>query len=156
MNMIDNGKIFFETQQLRQKWIWTLLLIVLFALFLPIFSGMISILLCVIFIFIGFCFIWLFYSMKLITEVKDDSIHIKFSPFTTRIIPFSEIIKYEIRKYRPIIEYGGWGIRFNKSGKAYTVSGNIGIQIQMSIGKGILIGTQQPNEFLQAMKLYDI
>ena len=67
-----------------------------------------------------------------------------------------EIIKYEIRKYRPIIEYGGWGIRFNKSGKAYTVSGNIGIQIQMSTGKGILIGTQQPNEFLQAMKLYDI
>ena len=136
--MIDNGKIFFETQQFRQKWIWTLLLIVLFALFLPIFSGMISILLC------------------LITEIKGDSIHIKFSPFTTRIIPFSEIIKYEIRQYRPIIEYGGWGIRFNKSGKAYTVSGNIGIQIQMSTGKGILIGTQQPNEFLQAMKLYDI
>lgn len=88
--MIDTGKIFFETQQFRQKWIWTLLLIVLFALFLPIFSGMISILLCVIFIFLGFCFIWLFYSMKLITEVKEDGIHIKFSPFTTRIIPFSE------------------------------------------------------------------
>ena len=94
--------------------------------------------------------------MKLITEIKGDSIHIKFSPFTTQIIPFSEIIKYEIRQYRPIIEYGGWGIRFNRSGKAYTVSGNIGIQIQLSVGKGILIGTQQPNEFLQAMKLYDI
>ena len=154
--MIDNEKIFYEIQQFRQKWIWTILLIVLFVLFLPIISGMVSILLGVILILTGFCFIWLFYSMKLITEIKGDSIHIKFSPFTTRIIPFSEIIKYEIRQYRPIIEYGGWGIRFNKSGKAYTVSGNIGIQIQMSTGKGILIGTQQPNEFLQAMKLYDI
>ncbi len=154
--MIDNEKIFYEIQQFRQKWIWTILLIVLFVLFLPIISGMVSILLGVILILTGFCFIWLFYSMKLITEIKGDSIHIKFSPFTTQIIPFSEIIKYEIRQYRPIIEYGGWGIRFNKSGKAYTVSGNIGIQIQMSTGKGILIGTQQPNEFLQAMKLYDI
>ena len=154
--MIDNEKIFYEIQQFRQKWIWTILLIVLFVLFLPIISGIISILLGVILILTGFCFIWLFYSMKLITEIKGDSIHIKFSPFTTQIIPFSEIIKYEIRQYRPIIEYGGWGIRFNRSGKAYTVSGNIGIQIQLSVGKGILIGTQQPNEFLQAMKLYDI
>ena len=154
--MIDNEKIFYEIQQFRQKWIWTILLIVLFVLFLPIISGMVSILLGVILILTGFCFIWLFYSMKLITEIKGDSIHIKFSPFTTQIIPFNEIIKYEIRQYRPIIEYGGWGIRFNRSGKAYTVSGNIGIQIQLSVGKGILIGTQQPNEFLQAMKLYDI
>jgi len=154
--MIDNEKIFYEIQQFRQKWIWTILLIVLFVLFLPIISGMVSILLGVILILTGFCFIWLFYSMKLITEIKGDSIHIKFSPFTTQIIPFSEIIKYVIRQYRPIIEYGGWGIRFNRSGKAYTVSGNIGIQIQLSVGKGILIGTQQPNEFLQAMKLYDI
>jgi len=154
--MIDNEKIFYEIQQFRQKWIWTILLIVLFVLFLPIISGIISILFGVILILTGFCFIWLFYSMKLITEIKGDSIHIKFSPFTTQIIPFSEIIKYEIRQYRPIIEYGGWGIRFNRSGKAYTVSGNIGIQIQLSAGKGILIGTQQPNEFLQAMKLYDI
>ena len=154
--MIDNEKIFYEIQQFRQKWIWTILLIVLFVLFLPIISGMVSILLGVILILTGFCFIWLFYSMKLITEIKGDSIHIKFSPFTTKIIHFSEIIKYEIRQYRPIIEYGGWGIRFNRSGKAYTVSGNIGIQIQLSVGKGILIGTQQPNEFLQAMKLYDI
>jgi len=154
--MIDNEKIFYEIQQFRQKWIWTILLIVLFVLFLPIISGIVSILLGVILILTGFCFIWLFYSMKLITEIKGDSIHIKFSPFTTQIIPFSEIIKYEIRQYRPIIEYGGWGIRFNRSGKAYTVSGNIGIQIQLSVGKGILIGTQQPNEFLQAMKLYDI
>jgi hypothetical protein len=154
--MMDNEKIFYEIQQFRQKWIWTILLIVLFVLFLPIMSGIVSILLGVILILPGFCFIWLFYSMKLITEIKGDSIHIKFSPFTTQIIPFSEIIKYEIRQYRPIIEYGGWGIRFNRSGKAYTVSGNIGIQIQLSVGKGILIGTQQPNEFLQAMKLYDI
>ena len=154
--MIDNEKIFYEIQQFRQKWIWTILLIVLFVLFLPIISGIVSILLGVILILTGFCFIWLFYSMKLITEIKGDSIHIKFSPFTTQIIPFSEIIKYEIRQYRPIIEYGGWDIRFNRSGKAYTISGDIGIQIQLSVGKGILIGTQQPNEFLQAMKLYDI
>ena len=156
MNMLNNGKIYFEIQQFRQKWIWIILLFVLFALFLPIFSGMISILLSVILILTGFCFIWLFYNMKLITEIKDDSIHIKFLPFIARVIYFNEITKYKIRQYKPIVEYGGWGIRFNKSGKAYTVSGNIGMQIQMSTGKGVLIGTQQPNEFLEAMKSVNI
>ena len=156
MNMVNNGKIFFEIQQFRQKWIWTILLLVLFALFLPIISGMISLLPSVILILTGSFFIWLFYNMKLITEIKDDSIYIRFSPFMARVIYFSEITKYKIREYKPIVEYGGWGIRINKSGKAYTVSGNIGMQIQMSTGKGILIGTQQPNEFLEAMKLVEI
>ena len=74
-----------------------------------------------------------------------------FVPFTNFIIPFSKIKYYKIREYRPIIEYGGWGIRFNKSGKAYTVCGTTGLQISLLNGKEILIGTQRPDPILESL-----
>jgi len=143
--------IFYEKQQFRQVWIWLILILILLILLIPIISGVFGIFLNIILLTIGYCFIWLFYSMKLITEIKKDGIQITFTPFTNFIIPFNKIRSYKIRKYRPILEYGGWGIRFNRTGKAYTVSGKIGLQIELSNGKEILIGTENPDKLLQSL-----
>tara|TARA_B110000014_G_C19909087_1_gene470394 strand:+ start:167 stop:646 length:480 start_codon:yes stop_codon:yes gene_type:complete len=143
--------IFYEKQQFRQIWIWLILILILLILLIPIISGVFGIFLNIILLTIGYCFIWLFYSMKLITEIKKDGIQITFTPFTNFIIPFNKIRSYKIRKYRPILEYGGWGIRFNRTGKAYTVSGKIGLQIELSNGKEILIGTENPDKLLQSL-----
>ena len=149
--------IFYEKQQFRQIWIWLILILILLILLIPIISGVFGIFLNIILLTIGYCFIWLFYSMKLITEIKKDGIQITFTPFTNFIIPFNKIRSYKIRKYRPILEYGGWGIRFNMNGKAYTVSGKIGLQIELSNGKEILIGTENPDKLLKSLnKLINI
>ena len=143
--------IFYEKQQFRQVWIWMILILILLILLIPIISGVFGVFLNIILLTIGYCFIWLFYSMKLITEIKKDGIQIIFTPFTNFIIPFNKIRSYKIREYRPILEYGGWGIRFNRTGKAYTVSGKIGLQIELSNGKEILIGTENPDKLLQSL-----
>ena len=143
--------IFYEKQQFRQVWIWMILILILLILLIPIISGVFGVFLNIILLTIGYCFIWLFYSMKLITEIKKDGIQITFTPFTNFIIPFNKIRSYKIREYRPILEYGGWGIRFNRAGKAYTVSGKIGLQIELSNGKEILIGTENPDKILQSL-----
>ena len=143
--------IFYEKQQFRQVWIWMILILILLILLIPIISGVFGVFLNIILLMIGYCFIWLFYSMKLITEIKKDGIQITFTPFTNFIIPFNKIRSYKIREYRPILEYGGWGIRFNRAGKAYTVSGKIGLQIELSNGKEILIGTENPDKLLQSL-----
>tara|TARA_B100001079_G_scaffold48001_1_gene39203 strand:- start:174 stop:653 length:480 start_codon:yes stop_codon:yes gene_type:complete len=142
---------YYEIQQFRQIWVWLILLLVEFALLFTILSGMINLLVSIIIISIGFGFIWLLYRMKLITIINEDGINIIFAPFTNFIIPFNKIKKYQIRQYRPIIEYGGWGIRYSKSGKAYNVSGKIGLQIELSNGKRLLIGTQNPDALLQTL-----
>ena len=152
MNLKEIDKtIFYEKQQFRQVWIWIMLIIMLLILLIPIISGIFGVFLNLILFICGFCFIWLFYSMKLITKIKINGIQITFTPFTDFIIPFNEIKKYKIGEYRPILEYGGWGIRFNTSGKAYTVSGKTGLQIEISNGKRILIGTQNPEKLLQSL-----
>ena len=143
--------IFYEKQQFRQVWIWMILILILLILLIPIISGVFGVFLNIILLMIGYCFIWLFYSMKLITEIKKDGIQITFTPFTNFIIPFNKIRSYKIREYKPILEYGGWGIRFNRTGKAYTVSGKIGMQIELSNGKEILIGTENPDKILQSL-----
>ena len=142
---------YYEIQQFRQIWVWLILILVEFALLFTILSGMINLLVSIIIISIGFGFIWLLYRMKLITIINEDGINIIFAPFTNFIIPFNKIKKYQIRQYRPIIEYGGWGIRYSKYGKAYNVSGKIGLQIELSNGKRLLIGTQNPDALLQTL-----
>lgn len=56
--------------------------------------------------------------------------------------------KVYVRKYLPLREYGGWGLRWGifGSGTAYNISGNMGIQLVLQNGKKILVGTQKAEE----------
>ncbi len=158
-----------EVQPVRQIWIW------LFVIFL---AGLIwyffikqvimgiplgdrpapDVMLVIFWLIFGIGFPLLFISAKLITEVRDDGIYIQFFPFhwTFRKIAFSEIKRYDKRTYRPIIEYGGWGIRKGRKGMAFNMSGNQGVQLELYNNKRILIGSKRPEELFQAIQIkYD-
>ena len=91
---------------------------------------------------------------RLTTEVRCDGIYIRFSPFhwSFRRIAFSDISQFEVRTYQPLREYGGWGIRFTCRGKAYSVSGNQGVQIDLTDGRHILIGSRRAEELWRAIQ----
>ncbi|MBP8605448.1 MAG: hypothetical protein KBI46_06375 [Phycisphaerae bacterium] len=93
-------------------------------------------------------------SLRLVSEVYPDRIEIYFAPlhFPCRKIGWDEIEKIYARQYSPVAEYGGWGIRCGKSGGAYNIKGNQGIQIELKNGRKFLVGTQQPDAFMQAVK----
>ena len=57
-----------------------------------------------------------------------------------------------MRIYRSFREYGGHGIRYGSKGKAYTVSGDRGVQIELLNGKQLLIGSQRAEELVQAIQ----
>jgi hypothetical protein len=101
----------------------------------------------------GIFFPVLFYSLKLVTEVRYDALYVRYFPlqFHSHKISYGEIKNYEIRTYSALKEYGGYGIRYGKKGKAYNVYGNKGIQLEFQDGKRLLIGTQRPEELLQAL-----
>ncbi len=70
------------------------------------------------------------------------------------------ISRYEVRKYKPLSEYGGWGYRkigrglFKKQvpGVSYSVNGNMGLQLYLTNGEKILIGTHEAEGVGRAMK----
>lgn len=90
----------------------------------------------------------LFMILKLEVSIDNKSIRYKFFPFhlSWQSIEWADITEAEVRKYKPISEYGGWGLRLGWKGKAYTVSGNKGLQLYMKTGKKILFGTSRPEE----------
>ena len=91
----------------------------------------------------------LFLFMRLQTKIDTHGIHVRFFPFKFNYghYKWSEIEKISVRRYDPMSEYGGWGIRYCfNNGKVLTTSGNWGIQIEAKNGKKILIGTQKSQE----------
>ena len=128
---------FKEEQRFRQRWLWA---IVIFASAIPWLGIIIQVILgqklgnnpapdwliILIWLVFGIGFPLFFYSIRLITEVRNDGIYVKFVPFHFKFkyYPYGEIKSYEVREYKPIREYGGWGIRYGLNGKAYNVYGN--------------------------------
>ena len=92
-------------------------------------------------------------SMKMITRVEADGVRIKSMAFINRLIPFQEIETAQAVKYRPLIDYGGWGVRIGPRGKAYNMRGHHGVQLVLKNGGRVLIGSQRSRELVGAIHL---
>ncbi len=174
MNAERDLPVFFaEEQQFRQRWLWGLLLgaaLIAPAIIVGFYgsdawphkteAGQFAAWVAVGFglfisvpIHLGLCA--LFYFMKLLTEVRADGIYVRFIPFhrSCERIPFSRIKSHGVRRYRPIAEYGGWGVRLSwgKAGKAYNAYGDEGVQLVLSDDSKLLIGSQRASEFSSAI-----
>jgi hypothetical protein len=90
--------------------------------------------------------------MSLLVEVRESGVIIRFRPFVRREILFRDIRRCDARTYRPIWEYGGWGVRFSSKGMAYNVSGDRGVQLELVNGKRILVGSQRSEALAQAIQ----
>ena len=65
-----------------------------------------------------------------------------------------EIESIESVIYRPIGDFGGWGIRFGFKAKAYTTKGNKGVMINLKTGRKVLFGSQKSKELEKAFNYY--
>ncbi len=89
-------------------------------------------------------------TFRMHTILGPDFILIKMTLLGKHLIPLSGIKKCYSRQYRPILEYGGWGIRWSPSkGVAYNVTGNQGVQLEMINGRKILIGSREAEQLSQ-------
>jgi hypothetical protein len=148
-------KIFEEKQRFNQWWLW-LTLVGLIAIFfyqrLPlelnqeffISFGMLALV-------VGFLL-----SIQLFTRVDEHGIHIKMFPFHLKTVSYAwtDLYSAEVVEYSPIAEYGGWGLRISRKGKAFNVKGNKGIKIQTSDGRSRMIGTQKFEEAKEVVVSY--
>lgn len=90
---------------------------------------------------------------RLITTVTKKGLFIRYIPFHFKMkeIDLKEIKNIEAKQYRPIMEYGGWGIRVGWKKKAYNVFGNKGVEITYRNDHKLLIGSQKPDELANAI-----
>lgn len=101
----------------------------------------------VIFLTMGTIFLFLM-SLKLETRIDPYTIKYRYFPFISkwRTITKDEVKSIEVISYSPITDYGGWGIKGNRSTKAYSILGDQGLLIDVGQKKKIMIGTQKASE----------
>jgi Family of unknown function (DUF6141) len=92
-------------------------------------------------------------TVRLITQVARGWLIVRLYPFKSTRIDLAQITEAEVREYAAIREYGGWGVRVGPTGKAYTAFGNQGVQLWLTDGRRILIGTQRIEELGAALRL---
>lgn len=142
----DTDPAYREVQRFRQRWLWGLLvgLVLPMALLGPVAIPGLAIL--------GAVGV-LVYSVRLRTEVRADGIYVKMWPLhrSYRQISRDEIERYEARRYEPLREFGGRGVRWAPGKLAYGVSGNRGVWIRRTNGRSVLVGSQRAEEFVSAI-----
>jgi hypothetical protein len=166
--------LFKEEQRFNQWWLWLIMILSFAASVIPIWYGFYQQVttgvpwgdnpasntgLAMIGIFTTLLMgglLFLFRTTCLHVEIRESGIYFRFPPLARkwRIVSKDEIEKYTVGKYNPIGEYGGWGARksFGKYGKAYNVSGNLGLRLYMKNGKVLLLGTRRTQAIAFAMQ----
>ena len=89
---------------------------------------------------------------RLVTEVRPGLLAVRLAPFRFKPISLREVQSAEAREYSAMREFGGWGIRHSRYGRAYNAHGNTGVQLVLADGSRILIGTQRSAELLAALR----
>ncbi|KQT16121.1 hypothetical protein ASG31_14215 [Chryseobacterium sp. Leaf404] len=149
---------FYEIQRFRQWWLWLIIFFVLgFSAYnsyenAEYFSRTELIISTAVPVVIFF----LFFIIKLETKIDHLGIRVRLFPFHLQFkyFPWKNIDKAFIRQYSPLMDYGGWGLRIISfgRGKAYNISGNMGLQLVFKDGKKLLIGTQKAVEMKQFLE----
>jgi hypothetical protein len=92
-------------------------------------------------------------TLRMQTTVTGDTVTVRYGLLGTTRVPVREIAKAEALMYRPIREYGGWGLRGFGSRRAINARGNLGVRLTRRDGSTLLIGSQEPRRLLAALAL---
>ena len=106
-----------------------------------------------LYILLGIAMLYVFVRGSLVTEVRSSGLYIRYFPFHFRFqqISLDGIESCRAVTYKPIREYGGWGIRSGRGKKAYNVSGNTGVEIVYKNGTQLLIGSRKHGQLESAI-----
>ena len=105
---------------------------------------------------IGLAFLMLvvLFLLYMTTEVTPTDVRVWFgwAPTYRRIVSIDSIRSIDVVTYRPIAEYGFWGIRSGRDGeKALTARGNRGVRLELTDGSRLLIGSQRAEQLARAL-----
>jgi len=170
MQPTDTPEIYFqETQRFREPWLWALLFattvlsfaIAVWILTWPVDQGedgvepalKVRIAIAAFIVLGDLAVVCLLFVAKLQTEVNSRGLFLRFYPFHLKVrnITLDSAVAITPVEYKPLQQYGGWGIRRIPYGTAYNVKGNEGVRIDYDNDCHVLVGSQHPFELSDAL-----
>jgi hypothetical protein len=101
-------------------------------------------------------FLWLIYlrliTVRLVTEVREGELTIALRGlWRLRRVPLDRIQSVEIITHDIARDYGGYGIRPTRGGKAYVASGGRAVRLTLDKAEKLVVGSQRPEELAAAL-----
>lgn len=95
----------------------------------------------------------LFTLSHLDVDVTDDAVTVAFRYlWPARRIAMEDIVGLEVKRYRPLVDYGGWGVRLGPAGWAFSTGGTVGVKLRLRRGFPVLIGTEHAQALEAAIR----
>ena len=86
-------------------------------------------------------------TVKLVTELHPGEIAVELRGMWRRSrIPLAEVRSVEAVSYNPARDFGGYGVRTTRAGRAYIARGNRAVRLVLANGERIWIGSQNAAE----------
>lgn len=92
------------------------------------------------------------FFMPMKVTVSTEAMHVRFGQFgwPRWVFPIGEISDVRVVTFRPIRDYGGWGIRRGEKGYCLNERGDRGVRFE-HIGKTYTVGSDDPERLLAAL-----
>jgi len=76
-----------------------------------------------------------------------------FVPTVRRAFPIDAVARVEVVQYRPLRDYGFWGVRIGPDGeRVFNARGDRGVRLHLLDGSRVLIGSQRPEDLALAVE----
>lgn len=104
---------------------------------------------------IGLFLFFILILLHMTTEVTPGDVCVWFGwiPTYRRVVPMGAIRAVEVITFRPIADYGFWGIARGRAGeRALIARGNRGVRLVLADGSLLVIGSQRPEELARTIE----
>jgi hypothetical protein len=90
---------------------------------------------------------------RLVTEITSAGLRVRLAPWQPhgRGFRWENVVRFAAVTYRPLRDYGGWGIRGTRRHGAYNARGDLGVFLELSDGATFVVGSQEPLELESAV-----
>ncbi|MHB9037922.1 MAG: hypothetical protein ACYC64_14790 [Armatimonadota bacterium] len=92
-------------------------------------------------------------GLRMIVTSERVEVRLGFTGMRVLTLNVDEIESVDIHQFSPLLDFGGYGIRFNLEMKAYYFRGNRGVKLTTTRGKQYLIGSDRPESLAAVIRI---
>lgn len=95
----------------------------------------------------------LFGGTTVLVETEAIRVHLGLVPVLSKRVRYADIRALESVRYRPIREFGGWGIRGFGQKQAWTARGDQAVVLHLVSGRDLYIGSDHPHRLEDRIRM---
>lgn len=99
--------------------------------------------------------IWVtLFGLTVLVQRTQIVLHLGRTRVVRTAIPFAEIASTRVVRYRPIVEFGGWGLRGSRRRRAWTARGDQAVELTLTDERLVLVGSDHPQRLEAAIRTH--